>query len=785
MSTDAATVKAALLAVRRLQAKLDRLEAARTEPIAVVGIGCRFPGGASGPEALWRLLLAGGEGIVATPPDRWDSDAYYDADADAPGHMYVRAGGFLDDIDGFDPGFFGVAPREAASMDPQQKLVLEVAWEALEHAAIPPATLNRTETGVFLGICGFDHALRLSPDEHRIDSYFGSGNTLNVAAGRLSYLLGLTGPCMAVDTACSSSLVAVHLACQSLRAGECQTALAAGVNAILSPHFSINFCKARMLARDGRCKSFDAAADGYGRGEGCGVVVLRTLSAARAAGDRILAVIRGSAVNQDGPSGGLSIPSGPAQQAVIRRALAAARVPAASIDLLEAHGTGTPLGDPIELEAAAAVLGEARAPDQPLLVGSLKTNLGHLEAAAGIAGLIKTVLALHHATVPPHRNLRAPNTLIPWQALPVAVPVAPTPWPSRTHPRRAAVSAFGYSGTNAHAVLEQAPTETPTSAPAGTSLVMVVSGRTEATLLAARDRLVRALAAAPPDCWPDLAYTATAGRTHFPHRLAVVAASGAEAAGLLAQAQPLPPLSEPARQRLSVGWLAPPEVEVASVLRTPVVPARSWRATDAAILVSLGARPRELDPQRRWIDSEAMAATALLAALYRAGAEIDWRTVQAGRGGRPADLPPYPFQRPARRSGHGPESLAARLRALPAVAHLPGSRAWELTLAPGDPAFLADHRAQGAVVLPGACWVELALAAAAQALGAGPHVLTDMSFHRLLVLPDAVRTTVQISLSPAPGGALFQAHARTSAQSDWVLHATASVLRDPALQAAA
>jgi acyl transferase domain-containing protein len=857
-------VKSALLALRTTQARLERLEAARSEPIAIVGIGCRLPGSVDGPDAFWRLLIEGRDGIVAVPPDRWDRDAYFDPDPDAPGRMYVRSGGFLDAIDGFDAGFFGIAPREAASLDPQHKLVLEVAWEALEHAGIPPTALRQTETGVFLGICTFDHALQLGRHEERIDSYFGSGNSLNVAAGRLAYLLGLTGPCMAVDTACSSALVAVHLACQSLRLGECTTALAAGVNVILSPAFSINFCKARMLAADGRCKTFDAAADGYGRGEGCGVVVLRTLSAAQAAGDRILALIRSSAVNQDGPSGGLSIPSGPAQQAVIRRALAAARVPPETIDYLEAHGTGTPLGDPIELEAAAAVLGEGRARGEKLLVGSVKTNIGHLEAAAGIAGLIKAALCLERAALPPHRNLAVRNPHIPWDELPIEVPTAPIAWPEHAHPRRAAVSSFGYSGTNAHAVLEQAPIAATAPGLVPGPQVLALSARTEAALRELREKYLAMLRTAPATAWADIAWTSTAGRTHFPHRCAVVADSCATAAEGLATAEIVPPLGVAARQTLEVGLIfaADPSAQVvpeecdptvrswldtaralgaaaeamplvagvatqhvlgqrlATWLRTKLAfggdgwgayaagscagnpkPAevieallRDWRLPEprthaaasltCSILAGPGDRPVNLEPNRRWVRLDAATSMpALLASLYRCGVEIDWRSVHAGNGHRVATLPTYPFQRQRAHlaatplASTGSETLAGRLRPLPELAQQPGSNFWNLALSGRDPSYLADHRVQGAVVLPGASFVELALAAAEQALGAGRYALHDLAFHRLLVLPPDRETTLQISLARDADGALFRVHGRGPDDTGWTLHASARVRR--------
>ena len=351
-------------------------------------------------------------------------DAFYDPDPECPGEDGDPARQRFDGVDGFDPLFFGISPREAELMDPQQRLLLEVAWEALEWAGIAPDSLAGSSTGVFVGISTTEYAAGVQSGTAIIDAYVGTGNALSIAANRLSYVLGLRGPSMAVDTACSSSLVAVHLACQSLRSGESDLALAGGVNLLLVPETMVNFSRARMLSPDGRCKTFDAAADGYVRGEGCGVVVLRRLSDARAAGDQVLAVVRGSAVNQDGRSNGLTAPNGPAQEAVVRRALEVAGVDPVDVGYVEAHGTGTPLGDPIELRALGRVLGPAGPPERPLVVGSVKTNIGHLEAAAGIAGLIKAVLAVHHGQIPAHLNFTEPNPHIPWDELPVVIPTA-------------------------------------------------------------------------------------------------------------------------------------------------------------------------------------------------------------------------------------------------------------------------------------------------------------------------------------------------------------------------
>jgi acyl transferase domain-containing protein/NAD(P)-dependent dehydrogenase (short-subunit alcohol dehydrogenase family)/acyl carrier protein len=458
-TSDLSPTKQALLALKDMESRLNALEYARTESIAIIGMACRFPGNADTPEAFWQLLSAGRDAIIEVPKERWDIDAYYDPDPDAPGKIYTRYGGFLRSVDQFDPQFFGISPREAMSMDPQQRLLLEVSWEALENANLAPDQLFGSSTGVFVGITNMEYgALSVwTSDVERIDPYYGTGGALGVAAGRLSYVLGFTGPSFILDTACSSSLIATHLACQSLRQRECDLALVGGVNLIYGPETFINFCKARMLSTDGRCKTFDRLADGYSRGEGCGVIILKRVSDAKADRDNIIAVIRGSAVNQDGPSGGLTVPHGPSQESVIRQALANGKVEPGRVSYIEAHGTGTSLGDPIEMGALANVFGKSHSQKNPLLVGSVKTNFGHLESAAGIAGLMKVLLALQHKQIPPHLHFKDPNPHIHWEETPVMIPTTLMPWETPNPPRIAGVSSFSFSGTNAHIVLEEAP----------------------------------------------------------------------------------------------------------------------------------------------------------------------------------------------------------------------------------------------------------------------------------------------------------------------------------------
>ena len=500
----------------------------RTEPIAIVGMGCRFPGGASGPAAFWHLLERGTDATSEVPADRWDAEALYDPDPAVPGKCYLKRGGFLDAIDGFEPEFFGISPREAVGMDPQQRLLLEVAWEALEDAGIPADKLRGSLTGVWIGLSLDDYAARSigSGDLTRIDPYNALGNARSVAAGRIAYALDLHGPVMQLDAACASSLVTVHLACQSLRAGECDLALAGGVNVISAAEASVALCKLQALAKAGRCKTFDASADGYGRGEGCGIVVLRRLKDARAAGERIHAVIRGTAVNHDGRSNGLTAPNGAAQEAVMRAALANASLDPLSVSYVEAHGTGTILGDPIEVLALNRVYGQDRGQENPLFLGSVKTNFGHLEAAAGVAGLMKTVLALQRRRIPKTLHFTSPNPHISWRELAVTVAAESMEWPSNSTPARAGVSAFGLSGTNAHAVIEETPAvESADVAPARSAELIVLSARTGAALRAAARRLCEYVEAHTELTVGDVAYSLLTTRSIMERRCAFAVAS--------------------------------------------------------------------------------------------------------------------------------------------------------------------------------------------------------------------------------------------------------------------
>ena len=580
--------KRALLAIQQLQAKLTEADYAQREPIAVVGIGCRWPG-AENPAQFWRLMQRGQDAITAPPADRWNLSQFDDRTPGVPAKMPHREGGFLPHLLDFDASFFRIAPREANSLDPQQRLLLEVSWEALEQGGLAADQLLGSNTGLFIGISSIDYWQRLlSRPPSSIDAYLTTGNTHSMAAGRISYFLGLTGPSLAIDTACSSALVALHSACQSLRLRDCDLALAGGVNRILEPATSLNFARAKMLSPTNRCHSFDASADGFVRSEGCGVVVLKRWRDAVCDQNQIWGVILGSAVNHDGRASGLTVPNGSAQQALIRQALAQAQVQPAQVSYVETHGTGTALGDPIEVNALGAVFSaDLRRHGPPLVLGAVKTNIGHPEAAAGMAGLIKTLLALRHQQIPANLHFQQPNPQIDWADLPVQVPTAPIDWPQQDQPRIAGVSAFGFSGTNAHVVVADWPVgelrQALSAAPSPASYYLLpLSAKTQPALAQLIERY-RTHLHTYDGSLADLCYTAQTGRCHFSQRLLLIISSLAEL-----------------RQQL------------------------------AAEPVNQSTAPADLQD---------------IVQRYLAGMPVDWATLWGNAAVHPVDLPTYPFQR--------------------------------------------------------------------------------------------------------------------------------------------
>lgn len=577
------------------------------EPIAIVGMACRVPG-ADSPDALWRLLLEGRDAVSEVPKSRWDADALYDEDADASGKTFARCGGFLNGIERFDAAFFGISPREALRMDPQQRILLETTWEALENTGIPPSHLAQHRVGTFLGMCNNDYAQLLARSGLSIDGFFGTGNSQSVAVNRIAYAFDFRGPSFAIDAACASSLVAVHQACNTLRTGECSVALAAGVNATLIPDATIALSHARMLSPGGRCRSFDADADGYVRGEGCGVVVLKRLKDAERDGDSIVVVIRGSATNHDGRSNGLTAPSRFAQEAVIQEALARAGREGSDIGFVETQGTGTQVGDAIEAEALANCYGHDA--DEACWLGAMKTNIGHLEGASGIVSLIKAALAVEHGMIPGNLHCTTPNPGLRFEETRLQLPSELEPW---TNPKRVAgVSAFGFGGTNAHLVLENfSPENSPLPTKERPWHVLTFSAKTESARTRVAERLAQFLAENTTLDLGDVGYTLNTRREQMEFRGAVVTQTIEEAIRLLENI-------ETTHEQVRLG-------------QAVSQPFPAFNLLDDA------------DAQSR-SDAEWKASSLSLASLHVRGIEIDWAAFDTGFLRRRIGLPNYPFE---------------------------------------------------------------------------------------------------------------------------------------------
>lgn len=685
-------------AAQAIKGLRQQLEKRQHEPIAIIGMSCRFPGGVVDPAGFWNLLITNTDAISEIPADRWNSEHYYDANPDTPGKMATRWGGFIDDIDQFDAPFFSISPREAYHMDPRQRLLLETSWEALEYAGQSPSQLAHSKTGIYIGLSGSDYLNKMMRelDWTQVSAYFGSGNTLSVAAGRIAHILGLNGPALAVDTACSSSLVALQLACQSLRAGQIDMALVGGANLVLDEGPSVAFSKARMLASDGRCKTFASNADGYVRSDGCSMVVVKRLSDAEQNGDNILAVIHGIATNHDGKSSGLTVPSGQAQQQVINEALAnAPQISPESVSYVETHGTGTPLGDPIELKALAKAYQTEKRPENPLLIGSVKTNVGHLETSAGMAGLLKLILAMQHGLLPAHLHADSPTQHVDWNALNLDLVQTNRPW---TEPRVAGLSSFGFSGTNAHLILsEYQPTQLSPKQSSVDWHILPFSAKNESALTSMVQRYYTFLADNPTVNLAAIAYTLQSGRAYFPFRTAILANTIGSTQQQLAQ------------------FLGKADQNI------PDCPDNNLKQ---------------------------------VAKRYLAGETITWSALWPNEHPRPIPLPTYPFQRERFWFTPSQNPAGQRITGTPTDHRLLGTHlssplqtaqfatTWQSHAHP----LLHDYTIFGQNIAPVAIFVELALSAATSHWGAGQYRLQDLRLLKPLVAtPDlSVQTTLTV-----------------------------------------
>ena len=659
---DLSPTKKALLALKQMQSKLEALEQAKHEPIAIIGMGCRFPG-ADNPEEFWQLLQNGKDAIVETPAERWDKSDYYAQKQSTLSKICTTYGGFVPHLKEFDASFFRIAPREAVSLDPQQRLLLEVSWEALENAAIATDKVRGSQTGVFIGVSAIDywHQL-LSRNKTEIDAYLTTGNTHSLASGRISHFFDFTSTSISLDTACSSSLVAVHLAIKSLRDRECNMALAGGVNRLISPKISINFSQAKMLSPDGRCKTFDEGANGFVRSEGCGIVVLKRLSDAIADGDNIRAILLGSATNQDGRTSSITTPNSLSQQAVIKQALINSKVEPSQISYLETHGTGTSLGDAIELEALSKVFQD----NEQLILGAVKTNIGHLESAAGIASLIKTVLALENKFIPLNLHLNQPNSNVEWSNLPFKLPQKAIPWKQTEQSRIAGVSGFGFSGTNAHVVVKEADVlvkedgEKERERDGEKDLhLFALSAKNQKALLQLAAKYINYLELHPDVLIEDICYTVNVGRSHFNHRIALIVSSIAELQAELVQYTAQETTSQLCQSKANLNQ----EPKLALIVSAQVsselkelaesLIENSFISSDTANIYWQIDNPQTIpNNNQKTIVSQIkpdlnnwQIIISGLAQLYVLGVNINQKALSKNCSGKKISLPTYPFQR--------------------------------------------------------------------------------------------------------------------------------------------
>jgi amino acid adenylation domain-containing protein len=768
------TLKQLYIALKSEQRLRSEVEARQSEPIAIIGMGCRFPAGANDPAAFWDLLERGKDGVSSVPPDRWDGSSLLadPGEQETLGKMTTAEGGFLDvPLTRFDHAFFRLSPKEARALDPQHRLLLEVTWEALESAGLIPTRLKGGRTGVFVGLSGDDYSLahRHSGDLTAIDAYSLTGSTASTAAGRIAYFLGTEGPAVPVDTACSSSLVALHLACQSLRCGETDLGLVGGVNLILAPSIHVCFSRLHAISPDGRCRSFDASANGYSRAEGCGMVVLKRLSDAQRDNDRILATICASAINQDGASNGFTAPNGAAQKRLILEALSKAKLSAADIQYVETHGTGTPLGDPIEVSALAETLGRARPATAPIVLGAVKSNIGHLEAAAGMAGLIKVILALGHGRIPANLHFQTPNPHIPWDNTPIRVPTEALPWTEATGPsgrRHAALSAFGFSGTNAHVILGEAPSNTsgplperhtptpgtPTPNATSNPILLALSARSPAALARLAERMDRHLRALSPDQdLRSLCATALRHRTAFDQRLAVIGSSKEELIEALT-AWRNAAKSPGTKSALRFGPAGPPQLEDA---------ANTWLAGDMPDAMALFP-----DGSYRLADLPAYPFDPLPCFLGETeGPVIPQRKSPALDGDRrlePVESPYHPLL--SRRLSQGLQSP------------LLNQTLWETDLDLRRLPLLADHKVLGYPIMAAAGHLAMIIAAVREGMPDQAFTLEDITFSAPLVIPQSDSVRVHLLISEADGRGRKRIDIASIAGAQATRHVTATLV---------